>query len=141
MVRISNLELVKKLKENARISYVELAKYFGVSETAIRKRIRKLENEGVIIRYTVDVDPKKIGFAASALIGIDIKPEKYIKTIEMLKKMKEVVSLCSSSGDHMILLEYWFKDLKELSQFIKNLEKMDGITRVCPSIINEKIKC
>ncbi|MEM2954981.1 MAG: Lrp/AsnC family transcriptional regulator [Candidatus Nanoarchaeia archaeon] len=141
MVRISNLELIRKLKENARIRYVELAKHFGVSETAIRKRIKKLENDGVIKRYTIEVDPKKIGFSSVALIGLDTRPEKYIQTLEELKKMKEIVSLCSSSGDHMIMVECWCKDSKDLAFFVKRLEKIDGITKICPSIITEKIKC
>ncbi len=141
MVRISNLELLKKLKENSRISYVSLARHFKVSETAIRKRIRKLEEGGVIIKYTVQVNPKKIGFDVDALIGVDTKPEKYIQTLESLMQMKEVMTLCSSSGDHMIMVECWFQNSKELTRFIKMLEKMDGVTKICPALITEKIKC
>ncbi len=140
MVRISNLELVKLLRENSRISYVDLAKHFGVSETAVRKRIRKLEEEGVIRRYTADIDPKKIGLNIDSLIGIDTKPERYIQTIETLKEMKEVITLCSSSGDHMILMECWFENSKELAKFVRSLERMEEITRICPAIIIEKIK-
>ncbi|UCC91830.1 MAG: Lrp/AsnC family transcriptional regulator [Candidatus Aenigmatarchaeota archaeon] len=140
MVRISNLELTKLLWENSRISFVSLAKHFGVSETAVRKRIRKLEEEGVIRKYTVEVDPKKIGLNIDALIGIDTKPERYIQTIETLKGMKEVMTLCSSSGDHMILIECWFEDSKELAEFVRSLEKMEEITRICPAVIIEKIK-
>jgi Lrp/AsnC family transcriptional regulator for asnA, asnC and gidA len=141
MVRISNLELLRKLKENARLSYVELARHFGVSETAIRKRVRKLEEGGVIIKYTVQVNPKKIGFEIDALIGVDTLPEKYIQTLESLTQMEEVMTLCSSSGDHMIMVECWFQNSKELARFIKMLEKMDGVTKICPAIITEKIKC
>ncbi|MHA1238280.1 MAG: Lrp/AsnC family transcriptional regulator [Candidatus Odinarchaeia archaeon] len=140
MVRISNLELLKLLRENSRISFVELARHFNVSETAIRKRIRKLEQEGVIKKYTVEVDPKKIGFEVRALIGIDTEPEEYIPTLEKLKEMREVESLYSSSGDHMILIECWFKDTKELTEFVKILEAIKGIIRICPAIILEKIK-
>jgi len=141
MVRISNLELLKKLRENSRVHYTQLARHFGVTETAIRKRIKKLEESGVIVKYTIDINPKKIGFESVALIGIDTKPEKYIKTIEELKRMKEVFTLCSSSGDHMILAECWFKNSKELSDFIKKIGRMDGVLKVCPAIITEKIKC
>ena len=56
MVRISNLELLRILKENSRIPFVKIAKIFGVSETAVRKRIRKLEKEGIIKKYTIEVN-------------------------------------------------------------------------------------
>jgi len=141
MVRISNLELVKLLKKNSRASYVEMARHFGVSETAVRKRVRKLEGSGVIKRYTIDADPKKIGFEVDALIGIDAKPEKYIHVLEKLKPMKEVMTLCSSSGDHMLMVECWLENSRSLTKFVKALEKMEGVTKVCPAIIIEKMKC
>lgn len=141
MVRISNLELVKLLKENSRSSYVGMARHFGVTETAVRKRVKNLETNGVIKKYTIDVDPKKIGFDVDTLIGIDTMPEKYIHVMEKLRPMKEVMRLCSASGDHMLMIECWFENSREFSKFIKMLEKMDGVTKVCPAIINEKVKC
>jgi Lrp/AsnC family transcriptional regulator for asnA, asnC and gidA len=132
--------MLNLLRENSRISFVNLAKHFGVSETAVRKRIRKLEEEGVIRKYTVEVDPKRIGLNIDALIGIDTKPERYIQTLEKLKEMEEIITLCSSSGDHMILIECWFENSKELVKFVKGLEAMEEITRICPAVIIEKIK-
>ncbi len=140
MVRISNLELIKLLRENSRISFVDIAKHFEVSETAVRKRIKKLEEEDVIKKYTVEVDPKKIGLNIDSLIGIDTKPESYISTLEKLSEMEEVITLCSSSGDHMILMECWFENSRELTKFVKRLEAMEEITKICPAIIIEKIR-
>jgi len=126
--------------KNARTPYVKIAKMLGVSETAVRKRVKKLEKMGLIKRYTIEVDPKKIGFEIRALIGIDTKPERFISTLEKLKAMEEVISLYSASGDHMILVECWFRDSKELTSFVKKLEVIEGVTRVCPAIILEKVK-
>ena len=141
MVRISNLELVKLLKENSRASYVDMARHFGVTETAVRKRVKNLEKIGVIKKYTIDVDPKKIGFDVDTLIGIDTRPEKYVQVMERLGHMKEVMKLCSATGDHMLMIECWFQNSREFTKFIKALEKMEGVTKVCPAIINEKMKC
>jgi len=79
MVRISNSELVKLLMENSRRSYVELARLLGVTEAAIRKRVRRLEEEGVIRGYTIDVDPKRLGYEILCFLGLDIAPESYIR--------------------------------------------------------------
>jgi Lrp/AsnC family transcriptional regulator for asnA, asnC and gidA len=140
MVRISNLDLLLALKENSRTPYVELARRFGVSETAIRKRVRKLEQEGVIRKYTIEVDTRKIGFDINAIIGVDAKPENYMQVLEKMKKMKDVMCMCSSSGDHMILCECWFKNSSELSDFVKKLKKVEGVTKICPAIKTEQIK-
>jgi len=138
--KIPDLELLKLLRMNARISYSDLARHFGVSDTAIRKKIKKLEDEGIIVRYTVEVDHRKLGFHAVAIIGIDTRPETYISVLEALKKDENVVSMYSTTGDHMILIECWFRSSGELSEFVRRLENMEGVTKVCPSIILEKIK-
>jgi len=140
MVRFSDFELIKLLMKNSRTPYVKLGELLGVSETAIRKRVRKLEEEGVIKRYTIEVDPKKLGFKVNALIGLDTVPERFIAVIEELKAMEEVLGLYSASGDHMILLECWFKDSDELARFVKRLESIRGVSRICPAIILEKLK-
>lgn len=140
MVRFSDFELIKLLMKNSRTPYVKLGELLGVSETAIRKRVKKLEEDGVIRRYTIEVDPKKLGFKVNALIGLDTVSERFIAVIEELKAMEEVLSLYSASGDHMILLECWFKDSDELTRFVKRLESIRGVTRVCPAIILEKLK-
>lgn len=140
MVRISNLKILSILRKNARTPYVKIAKQLNVSETAVRKKIKQLEKQGIIKRYTIEIDLKKIGFEVSALVGVDTKPESYLQVIEKLKEMKEVVSLYPSTGDHMIMFECWFKKMRNLKSFIRRLRKIEGITKICPAIILDKIK-
>lgn len=140
MVRLTDFDLIKQLLQDSRRTCVELAKTFGVTEAAIRKRIKKLESKKIIKRFTIEVDLKKLGFEVQALIGLDASPEKLIQVLEELQKMEEIVSLYTSSGDHMILIECWFKNMSQLSGFVRKLENMNGVIRVCPAIILEKIK-
>ena len=122
------------------MSFVEIAKKLGVSETAVRKKLQKLEELGVIRRYTVEVDPRKLGFNIIALIGLDTTPESYIRVIDALRKDDRIVKMYSSSGDHMVLIEVWFRNSEEMSQFVKKLNDMEGVTRVCPAILIERLK-
>ncbi len=139
-MKISDFELIMLLRKNARMSFIEIAKRFGVSDTAVRKRIKKLESEGVILKYTIEVDPKKLGFNAVAIIGVDTLPEYYVSLMNKFKGMDEVVSLYATTGDHMMLLECWFRSSDELTNFVEMLRNMEGVKRVCPAIILEKIK-
>lgn len=140
MVRFENLQIIKLLRENARMSFKELAKTFGVSDTAVRKRLRKLQTEGIIKKYTIEVDMRKLGYNIHALIGLDTKPERLFEVIEALKDMEEVSNLYSSTGDHMLMVECWFRDSNQLSECVKKLNRLEGVTRVCPAILLEKIK-
>jgi len=140
MVRISNLKLIELLSKNSRLSYVRLATIFGVSETAVRKRIAKLMENGIIKKFTIEIDPKKLGFEIIALIGIDTTPQDYMFVIEKLKRMREIRELYSSTGDHMLMLKVWMRNSEELSKFLHKIRKIKGVTRICPAIILERLK-
>ena len=140
MVRISDIKLIKILLTNSRLPYTKIADELGVTEAAIRKRIKKLESQGVIKKYTIYVDPKAMGYNYDVLIGLDTTPEKFISILNILKEDEKVIELYTSTGDHMILIRTWLKDSKELDSYIKYLESMEGVTKVCPAIIIERIK-
>jgi len=139
MVRISDIDLIRELEKDCRKPFTEIAKKFKVSEAAIRKKVKKLLKLG-IIRFSLDVDYKKLGYNYVAIIGIDVLPEHFVKIIEMLKEDKEVKELYTSTGDHMILAKVVFRTNEELNEFVKRLEKNKMITKVCPAIILERLK-
>lgn len=138
-MRISNIDLIRELEKNSREPFTEIARKFNVSEAAIRKRIKKLLQLG-IIRFSVEVNYKKIGYNNLAIVGLDAKPEYFISVLEMLKKDRDIKELYSSTGDHMIMVKVVFKSSRELNTFIKKLERNKAITKVCPAIILERIK-
>ena len=142
MVRISEKDtmIIERLMRDGRIPYTQLARELGVTEAAVRKRVRKLEEMGVIRGYKAVVDPKKIGYNVVALIGFDVEPEVYVSVIERVKKMDEVKRMFSTTGDHMIMVEGWFSSTDEMMSFVKRLESISGISRVCPAILVEEIK-
>ncbi len=140
MVRISDKELLEILKENCRMPYTQIAKKLKVTEAAIRKKVGKLKEKGIITCYTIELDNKKLGKKINALIGLDAKPEKLMDIIKNLKKRKEINRLYSATGDHMILTEIDFEGMDEMYDYVKKLEKTKGITKVCPAIILERLK-
>ena len=142
MVRISekDMKIVEDLINNARKPFTKIAKELGITEAAVRKRIKKLEKEGIIQGYSAVVDPKKIGYEVTAFVGFDAEPEYYVRVVEKVKRLPQVRKLYSTTGDHMYMAECWFKDRNELEEFIKRLEEIPGITRVCPAIVVEEIK-
>jgi len=138
--KISDFDIIEILLKNSRRSFVDIAKELNVTETAIRKRVRRMENQGIIERYSIDINPKKLGYGMRVLLGLDTTAQTYISTIQKLKKMDESLRIYSSSGDHDLLIEIWMKDDEELNKFIKKIENIRGIKEICPAIIKEIIK-
>lgn len=142
MVRISekDIAILEMLMRNARIPYTEIARQIGVTEAAVRKRVKKFEELGIIKGYRAEIDPKKIGYKVVALIGFDIEPEYYLEALDKVRGMREVRRMLSTTGDHMAMVECWFRDGDELAGFVRRIEKIKGVLRVCPAILVEELK-
>lgn len=133
--------IIEMLTEDARTPFTEIAKVLGISETAVRKRVRALEEAGVIKQYTVVIDPSKLGYNLVSLTGIDTLPERIFEVASKLKEFDFVRNVYLTSGDHMIMVEIWAKDGNDLSDIISNkIGKIEGVLKVCPAIILERLK-
>ncbi len=136
-----DLMIISILEENARTPYVEIAKRVGISESSVRKRIKKLERAGVIKKYTAVVDPSKLGYSMVAIVGVDVVPEKYLAVVEALAKFPEVKKVFASTGDHMIMMEVWARDARHLNELIHTkYGRIEGVVKLCPAILLERIK-
>ena len=136
-----DLEIIRILEKNARTPLTEIARRLGISETAVRKRVARLEREGVIEGYTVRVNPAKLGFTVVAFVGVDASPERYLEVASKLASMEEVKHLAITSGDHMIMAEIWAKNGKHLMEILsKKVGSVEGVKRVCPAVVIEKLK-
>ncbi len=133
-------KILEELCRNSRISYSELAKKLGISDVAIIKRIRKLEETGVIKKYTIVVDPSKLGYKSISFTGINVDPQKLFNVIEELKGMDEIKYLALTSGDHHLIAVIWCSDQDELREIHRRISMIDGVERIYPSILINKLK-
>jgi len=133
--------ILSVLEEDAQASYAEIAERADVSKPTVRKYIRRLENDGVIVGYSADVDPKKLSGQSIALVGMDVESERYVKATRDLKACEAVEALYTSSGDHMLMAEVRAGDGDELGDVIsKELVEIDGVTAAHPSFLQERLK-
>ena len=136
-----DIRIVEMLQKNARTPYTEIASKIGVSEGTVRKRVEKLEREGVITRYTIEVNPKKMGYGTVVLLGMDVEPKHFLKATGELSKLECVKWVYTSTGDHMIMAEIWTRDTAELDRIIsEKISRIEGVRDICPAILMEKMK-
>jgi Lrp/AsnC family transcriptional regulator for asnA, asnC and gidA len=141
MIDRTDLEILKVLEKDSSLPYAEIARLLKMKEATVRKRILTLKERGVIKKFTIIVDPAKIGLKTVAIIGLDVDPTKLLEACEKLSQIPEIKYVATSTGDHMIMTEVWATDGKHLSQIIsEKIGRTEGVKKVCPSIILEKIK-
>ena len=125
--------------KDARTPKTKIAKELNISETAVRKRIARLEKEGIIIGYKATINYKLAKMVAS-LTGLDVDPDKLLDVIKILKKIPEIKSIYLTTGDHVLMIEVVGKSVDELAKIHDNIAKLEGVKRICPSIILDVLK-
>jgi len=129
------------LEEDAQASYAEIARRAEVSKPTVRKYIQKLEDEGVIVGYSADVDPKKLSGQSIAIVGVDVESERYVPVTRALKGHDAVEWLYTSSGDHTLMAEVRAPDGDALGEIIdEDITALDGVAAAHPSFLQERLK-
>jgi len=140
MVDEIDLKIIERLAVNARATYSEIASEVGLSDVAVMKRIRRLEQEGVIRKYTVIVDPAKLGFSKVSLTGINVDPAKLFDVVEELKKRDYVKQLLVTSGDHSLIALIFARSSEEMIRIHDEISRIDGVLKVYPAIVSDIVK-
>lgn len=133
--------ILEVLEADAQASYGEIAEQVGVSKPTVRKYVSQLEEQGVIVGYSAEVDPKKLSSTSIAFVGFDVKSERYVDAIQDLKALESLRTLYSSSGDHMLMAEMRAEDGDTLARIIQDeVMTIEGIEEAHPTFLQERLK-
>jgi Lrp/AsnC family transcriptional regulator for asnA, asnC and gidA len=133
--------ILDALEADAQASYAEIAERADVSKPTVRKYIDQLEEEGVIVGYSAEIDPKKLSGRTIALVGIEVESDHYVEATRELKDVDAIERLYSSSGDHMFMAEVRAADGEELGDVISDhVLAIEGVEAAHPSVLQERIK-
>ncbi|WP_089967540.1 Lrp/AsnC family transcriptional regulator [Lihuaxuella thermophila] len=134
-------KILEALHENARISYTDLGKKIGLSRVAVQARISALMEAGVIERFTVVINPVKVGIRVSAFFNVDIEPKYLDEVAEKLAKEPAVTSLYHMTGPSTLHMHGIFSNTREMEKFLLDtLYKMPGIVRVETQMLLKRYK-
>lgn len=149
-----DLRIIECLKENARESASVIGAKINLSVSAVIDRIRKLENSGVIKKYTVVLDNEKIGLDITAFISVGMEHPKYNdKFIEFVKNEPLIVECHYITGDADFLLKICTENGKGLEKLVNEIKSLGGISltktlvvlstnkeNYCPDITTDRVK-
>jgi Lrp/AsnC family transcriptional regulator, regulator for asnA, asnC and gidA len=120
--------IIEELQQDGRKSYAALAKTVGLSEAAVRQRVQRLIDTGVMQVVAV-TDPLQVGFARQAMIGVRAEGD-LVAVADQLAEIDEVDYVVITAGSFDILLEVVCEDddhlLRLLTQRIRALPGVRG---------------
>ena len=130
--------LLINIQANARLTNAELGTLIDLSPSGVQKRLRKLEDSGIVERYATILNRKRLGYDLLAFIKVIIKDhsvESISKFDNVISEMPEVLESHRVIGDADYLLKVVVRDREDLDQFLmRRLVPLDFVERV-PALI------
>ncbi len=146
MLDEKDMEILRALKKNSKSSVNKLAKLTGIPPATIHHRIKKLEKEGIIERYSVELNRPKMGYLLSAYIFITVQPVgrgklDQRKMAQKLAKYELVEEASVLAGDVDMVLKVHAKSMDELNNFILDyLRNFEGIEKTKTLLVMHSAK-
>ena len=135
-----DFKIISLLREDGRRTNIDLAKQLGVTETTVRKRIKRLINEEVM-RVVAIANPYKIGYQIDAMIGLHVEPDKIMPVSRRLSHMEEVRYVGVTTGTYDLMIAALFRSNEELLQFVtEKLGTLPGVKSTQTSHVLKVLK-
>lgn len=133
-------QIVALLSENARQSYAQIGEVVGLSAPAVKRRVDRLEESGVILGYTARVDPKGVGLATDAFIELACRGKTSpAQILAMVRDDPAVVAAYTVTGDADALLHVQTRDAAELEAVLERIRGHPSADRTRSTIVLSRL--
>ncbi|OTG91855.1 Lrp/AsnC family transcriptional regulator [Acinetobacter sp. ANC 3813] len=137
-------KILGEIQRNGKLQNVELAQMVGLSPSPCLRRVKQLEDDGIIEKYVALLNPHKVnlGLTVFARIWLKGQDEKTVNAfVDAIQQLDEVVECQLMAGDCDFFLRIMVADLDAYRQFqIHRLNKISSIQNVKTEIPLQKIK-
>jgi len=127
-------KLLNSLQKNARLTNLELAKQVGLSASPCLRRVKSLEESGVITGYSAIINQNKVNLSVNVFVQVSLErqSEERLQVFEeKIMEYREVMEAYLMTGEADYLLRIVVKDLQAYEKFLKNnLTKIKGIASI-----------
>ena len=144
MLEPRDRRILAELQRDSRMTTQELADKVGMSSSATWRRVRSLEEAGIIDRYAVIVNPKKAGFAMASMVHISLMRHEQSHVEHFIREVlqhPEVLECFATSGEADFHLRVVVEDMDAYNRFLDDfIFKLPGVSRVHSNIVLKEIK-
>ena len=128
--------IVALLRENARRSYLDIGGHVHLSAPAVKRRVDRLEQAGVILGYTTIVDPPVFGWHAEAFVDLYCEGKMPAAAIKRsVEREPGVVAAHTVAGEASALLHVMARDTKDLEAVLERIRATDGVSRTVTEVV------
>ncbi len=143
-IDVTDRRLIDVLRKNGRISNLELAEKVGLSPTPCSRRVKRLEDRGVIAGYAARINPVALGQTVTVMVSVRLssptKPE-FDEFLAAVHRLPEITECLLVSGDVDYLLRVRTTDVEALRDFVlQELRAISCVSETSTMLILDSVK-
>ncbi len=123
-------KILQLLQKDGKLTYEQIGEKLNRSQSTVRDRIKKMEEDRTILGYSAIVDQERIGIAVDAYLSADIDPAKSNNAMVALFTMENVSEILHLTGERRFLLRIKASNNKELTELIDRKIRPLGFTNL-----------
>jgi Lrp/AsnC family leucine-responsive transcriptional regulator len=116
-------KILGALQLNGRISIKDLSNQINLTPPAVSERIKRLENQGIILGYTAIVDNNKIGLNILALINVSMRADKQKDFYKVIRSLDAVAECYHVTGAYCMVVKVYCKSMSDLEHIINQVQQ------------------
>ncbi|MCE1252902.1 MAG: Lrp/AsnC family transcriptional regulator [Anaerolineae bacterium] len=113
--------ILRALQEDARLPFSEIGRMVGLTGPAVAERVKRMEEDGLIRGYHVEINPDKAGLPIRAFIRLRTPPERYKRVLAVLEGLPSVLECHHVTGDDAFFIRVAVETTEALEHIIASL--------------------
>jgi len=139
-LRDRDIEILKFLNKDSRISLRHIAKELGVSPTTVSNSVQRMKDEGVIDKFNLKLNFGKLGYSLTAVIKVKAKSDDLSKVLEELENYDCLTHIYETTGDFDIISIGKFKSREEMTEQLVDLVQCPHVETTNTSLVLSTIR-
>jgi Lrp/AsnC family transcriptional regulator, leucine-responsive regulatory protein len=128
--------IITALSKDSRRSYADVGLEVGLSTAAVHERVKKLIERGVIEKFSLKVDPLKVGLTFTAFVSVRNDGTAQCRDIaRLMRAIPEVIELHSVAGDYDLLAKIRTTHARALEDILYQLKAIPGILKTNTTVV------
>jgi Lrp/AsnC family leucine-responsive transcriptional regulator len=121
--------IIDRLRENSRMTFVDIGRDLGVSDATVYNRVRRLMEAGVIKRFTVEVEEAALGRMVSGFMLVNVKPGAVKEVSKQLADIERVNEIYEVHGPEDLIVKVGAKNLGRLRSVILEVRGVPNVVQ------------
>ncbi len=122
-----DLELLRILQKEGRISYSELARRLNMPQSTVRFKVNKLVKEGYIKKFIAVLDPEKLGFPIIMILLLRIDHKYSDKIFDYISRMPEIHHMFQITGRYDLVCIFHARDMDDVNRINNTIRGLEGV--------------